>query len=60
MDWFRFVGGEEAVVRKKSNGFYLDKVVEEMTEKNTLAHWVRETNERLGHGAVQLTLNAFA
>jgi hypothetical protein len=60
MDWIRFVSGEEAIVRRKSNGFYLDKVIEEIAEKNTLAHWVRETNDRLEHGARQLTLSAFA
>lgn len=47
MNWNKFVRGEEHVVREKSHNFYLDKVMEEILDTSTLAHWVRETNERL-------------
>ena len=43
MDWDRFVNGEKKVVREKSNNFYLDRVMAEILENNTLANWVRET-----------------
>ena len=47
MNWMRFVSGEEPVVQKKSNNFYLDKVMAGLLETNTLANWVRETNDKL-------------
>jgi hypothetical protein len=47
MNWNRFVRGEEQVVRAKSHNLYLDRVMEEFLDRSTLAHWVRETNERL-------------
>ena len=47
MNWMNFVKGEEHVVRSKSHNFYLDKVMEEILDHNTLANWVRETNDKL-------------
>lgn len=47
MDWLKYVKGEKSVVREKSNNFYLDRVMAEILENNTLANWVRETNERI-------------
>ncbi|HPM85981.1 MAG: hypothetical protein PHO61_02680 [Candidatus ainarchaeum sp.] len=47
MDWLKYVRGEKSVVREKSNNFYLDRVMAEILENNTLANWVRETNERI-------------
>lgn len=50
MNWNKFVKGEEVVVQKKSHNFYLDQVMLELMEKNTLANWVRDTNSKLGLG----------
>ena len=47
MNWSKFVSGEEAVVRKKSNNFYLDQIMQELTENSTLGNWVKETNTKL-------------
>jgi hypothetical protein len=47
MNWMKFVKGEENVVQKKSHNFYLDKVMDEILENNTLANWVKETNEKI-------------
>ena len=47
MNWSAYVKGEEKVARQKSNNFYLDKVMAEILENNTLANWVKETNERI-------------
>ncbi len=47
MNWLAYVKGEEKVAREKSNNFYLDKVMAEILENNTLANWVKETNERI-------------
>jgi len=48
MNWMRFVKGEEAVTQKRSHNFYLDQVMVEILENNTLANWVRATNEKIG------------
>lgn len=48
MNWMRYVRGEEAVVHKKSINLFLDSVMLELMEKNTLANWVRETNTKIG------------
>ena len=50
MNWNKFVKGEEVVSHRKSVNFYLDAVMAEILEKNTLANWVRDTNSRLGMG----------
>jgi len=47
MNWLTYVRGEEKVAREKSSTFYLDKVMAEILENNTLANWVRETNDRI-------------
>ncbi|MFA6269165.1 MAG: hypothetical protein WCW13_03650 [archaeon] len=47
MNWTNFVNGEEHVVQKKGHNFYLDQVMAEILENNTLANWVRETNEKV-------------
>jgi len=43
----KFVKADEAVVAKKSQNFYLEQVVSEILDKNTLANWVRETNDKI-------------
>ena len=48
MNWMRFVKGEEVVQNQKSHNFYLDQVMIELLETNTLANWVRSTNSKLG------------
>ena len=48
MNWNKFVKGEEVVIQKKSVNVYLDQVMAELLEKSTLAHWVRETNTKIG------------
>jgi len=48
MDWVKFVGSEETVLRSKSHNFYLEKVMEQVLGENTLANWVTTTNQRLG------------
>ena len=48
MNWNKFVKGEEVVVHRKSVNFYLDQVMMEMLDKSTLAHWVKETNSKIG------------
>jgi len=50
MDWMKFVKGEETVLRSKSQNFYLDKIMAEVLENNTLANWVTTTNQKLGLG----------
>jgi len=47
MNWTKFVNADETVVAKKSQNFYLEQVVAEILEKNTLASWVRETNDKI-------------
>jgi len=47
MNWMKFIRGEEVVTRKSHN-FYLDQVMVELMETNTLANWVRETNSKIG------------
>lgn len=42
----KFVRGEHVAVRRSHN-FYLDQVMVELAETNTLANWVRETNNRI-------------
>jgi hypothetical protein len=49
MNWMKFVRGEVEVQGKKSNGFYLDQVMVELAEQNTLANWVRDTNHKIYH-----------
>ncbi|MCX6803499.1 MAG: hypothetical protein NTY48_02925 [Candidatus Diapherotrites archaeon] len=43
----KFVKSEETVLHSKSHNYYLDLVMAEILENSTLAHWVRETNEKL-------------
>jgi len=47
MDWIKFVKGENAVIQKKSHNFYLDQVMAEILDNNTLSNWVKETNEKI-------------
>jgi hypothetical protein len=47
MNWTKFVNAEESAVAKKSQNFYLEAVVAEILDKNTLANWVRETNDKI-------------
>ena len=47
MNWMKFVNADETVVQKKSQSFYLEQVMAEILEHNTLANWVRETNDKI-------------
>ena len=47
MNWEKFVNAEETVVQRKSQNFYLEQVMAEILEKNTLANWVRATNDKI-------------
>ena len=46
MDWVRYVRSGEVVPSRRSNGFYLNRVMLELLEQNTLAKWVSETNDK--------------
>ena len=48
MNWTKFVNADEAVVHRKSQNFYLEAVMAEILDKNTLANWVRDTNDKIG------------
>jgi len=47
MNWTKFVKGEEVVAHEKSHNYYLEKIMSELLDNNTLSSWVRETNERI-------------
>ena len=49
MNWEKFVEMErhEAVVRAKSHASLLLEIVKEIREHNTLASWVRTTNQQI-------------
>ncbi len=49
MNWIRYVRNDEVALPRRSNGFYLDQVMLELLEQNTLAKWVRETNGKISH-----------
>jgi len=43
----KFVKADETVVQRKSQNFYLEQVMAEILDKNTLANWVRDTNDKI-------------
>ena len=49
MNWSNFVRGEASTSHRKSHNFYLDQVMAEIVENNTLANWVRDTNNKIYH-----------
>ena len=62
MNWQKFVQGNLGVTTPhlvRSHSALLMSTVRELSETNTLASWVRDTNYRLANGR-QLTLNMFA
>jgi hypothetical protein len=60
MNWSRFVSDDNSVVRAQSHIAGLMNAIKESAEDNTLANWVRETDQRLSEQyGKQMTIDMF-